>query len=70
MNKLNPYNSDGMTRLLTRQEAMDRLRMPPSTFAFYLKRGDFLTKIKMGRRTYFDEVETETYINRMRQRVA
>lgn len=61
---------DGGMKLLTREEACTRLRMAPSTFANYLNRRGFVTKIKVGRRVFFDAAEVENYINRGRQSAA
>lgn len=61
---------DGGTKLLTIEEACARLRMPRSTFASYLNREGFLTRIKVGRRVLFDAAEVENYINRSRQSAA
>jgi predicted DNA-binding transcriptional regulator AlpA len=59
-----------VSRLLTDSEAATMLRMSIAWFHKRMKRENFLNKIKIGRRVYYDKADIEDYINRSRESAA
>lgn len=59
-----------VSRLLTDSEAATMLRMSIALFHKRMRRENFLNKIKIGRRVYYDKADIDDYINRSRQSAA